>query len=92
MSGTKYMYVSDEEFYQSSEWQEIRADILERDGYMCRVCQSINELSAHHIVPRKYKHLVKFDIDCKENLITLCWRDHGMADRKVDRFGRNIEV
>ncbi len=86
----KYTYTSDEEFYRSDEWQEIRTEILERDEFVCRVCGSVEQLSVHHIVPRKYKHLVLFDIDCEANLMTLCWRHHEMADQKVDRFGRRI--
>ncbi len=87
----KYMYASDEEFYLSDEWQEIRTDILERDEFMCRVCRSIENLSVHHIIPRRYKYLVNFDIDSEENLVTLCWEHHEMADRKVDRYGRKLE-
>ncbi len=70
---------------------ELREEILERDGYECRVCYSIESLSVHHIVPRRYKHLVNFDIDCKENLVILCWKHHEMADRKVDKYGRKLE-
>ena len=44
-----YTNETDQEFYDSDEWQEIRADIIERDGYMCRTCQSIDQLSVHHI-------------------------------------------
>ena len=88
---TRYDYVPDEEFYLSDEWIEIKTDILERDRYECRVCDSIEDLSVHHIVPRRYKHLVKFDIDCQENLLTMCWEHHGMADRKVDKYGRSLE-
>ena len=87
----KYDYVSDEEFYQSEAWIEIKLEILERDGYECRVCDSVENLSVHHIVPRKYKHLVEFDIDSEENLLTLCWDHHEMADRKVDKYGRRLE-
>lgn len=86
-----YSYTPDEKFYVSEEWFELKADILERDEYMCRLCKRAEDLSVHHIIPRKYKHLVSFDIDSPDNLITLCWREHGMADRKLDRYGRIIE-
>jgi len=91
MKTIKRDYVSDDEFYQSEAWVEIRRDILERDSYSCRTCGTMEELSVHHIVPRKYKYIVDFDIDDERNLMTLCWRCHGMADRKVDIFGREIE-
>ena len=91
MNRPKYDYVPDTEFYLSEAWVQIRNDILERDTYSCKTCGSMDELSVHHIVPRKYKHLVDFDIDNERNLMTMCWKCHGMADRKVDNYGRLLE-
>jgi len=80
----------DEYFYLSEEWQEIRADIMERDGFRCRVCGATDELSVHHIVPRRYKYIAGFDVDSPANLITLCWKHHKMADRMLDVYGREL--
>jgi 5-methylcytosine-specific restriction endonuclease McrA len=34
--------------YDSAEWKELRASILERDGHRCRNCGSEKELTVHH--------------------------------------------
>lgn len=86
----QFEYVSDEIFYLSDEWIELSNDIKDRDENRCRVCGSSYQLSVHHIIPRKYKHIANFDIDSTENLIALCWEHHQMADRKVDTEGREI--
>jgi len=90
MIATKPARVSDPEFYFTEEWEEIRSDIMERDGFRCRVCGRTVDLSVHHIVPRKYMYLVDFDIDFEGNLLTLCWRHHEMADHKLDVYGKEL--
>jgi len=79
-----------EEFYDSDAWLDMREEILERDEYTCQVCGATKHLQVHHIVPRKYIHVVSWDIDREENLITLCKVCHSMSDRKVDNFGNRI--
>lgn len=80
----RYYDLTDKEFYESEEWREISADIMERDEFRCQVCGITENLTVHHIVPRKYKHLVSFDIDAEFNLLTMCWPHHKMADHKID--------
>jgi len=74
------------QFRASGTWTRIRAEILERDGYRCRVCEARHEprrynpkrLSVHHIVP------LADDMSRAEdagNLITLCDKHHVQADR-----------
>ena len=86
-----YNETPDTTFYASDEWRDISTEIMERDGFRCRLCGSTENLTVHHIVPRMYKHLVNFDIDGEMNLVTLCWEHHHMADRKVDKWGMLIE-
>ena len=73
-------------FRSSGAWAKVRAEVLERDGYRCRVCEARHEprrynpkrLSVHHIVP------LADDMSRAEdagNLITLCDKHHGQADR-----------
>lgn len=88
----KKYYLPDEEFYLSDAWFELKEKILERDEYVCRQCGTSENLSVHHIVPRRYKYLVEFDIDSPNNLISMCWNHHGMADRKVDMYGRSLQM
>lgn len=55
-------------------WPTIRRKILDRDGYLCRICHSDgggNPLEVHHI---DYSRANNKD----ENLVTLC-RDHHKA-------------
>lgn len=80
-----------EDFYLSDEWRDMRADIIERDGFRCRVCVKTEKLRVHHIIPRKYRYIAGIDIDHPSNLITLCNKHHEMADRKVDTWGNKIE-
>lgn len=73
-------------FRKTSVWVHKRGDILERDGYRCRLCEleraprryNPGRLSVHHIVPLA---------ECWErrleegNLLTLCDRHHERAER-----------
>ena len=86
-----YDYTTDEEFYASEEWRDLSADIMERDGFRCHVCGATEELTVHHIVPRRYKYIAGFDIDSPPNLVTMCWKHHHMADRMVGLNGKEIE-
>ena len=51
--------------------QEIRQQILERDGFKCRECGSMESLEVHHVFPKQ------FGVDhSPQNLITLCRSCH----------------
>lgn len=50
-------------------WDEIRLPILERDGYTCRECGGVNQLTVHHIDEDRLNNSA-------DNLITLCWGCH----------------
>ena len=78
------------DFYLSDAWRELRADIIERDGFRCRVCGSTKNLRVHHIIPRKYRYICGFDIDSPANLITLCGPHQLMADRIITSSGRRL--
>ena len=72
-------------FRVSSEWLRVRAEVLERDGYRCRICEEEHtprrynrRLSVHHIVPLAEDWTRRSDPD---NLITLCDRHHDDAER-----------
>ena len=82
-----------QDFYFSDSWRELRLDILDRDDYQCQAprCLERTRLHVHHIIPRKYRFIVSFDIDSEENLITYCERHHAMVDHKLDMFGNPID-
>lgn len=52
-------------------WQQRRAEVVERDGCKCVVCQTSEQLTAHHKVPW---HISRDD--SPTNLVTLCRRHH----------------
>lgn len=56
----------------SEEYRELRAEILNRDGWKCQCCGSAVDLQIHHLVRRSQLGSDEFD-----NLITLCAECHG---------------
>lgn len=65
------------EFYHSRQWEHLRARILRRDGYQCRICRRYGRLrqatTVHHI-----KHLDEYPelaLD-PSNLVSVCTACH----------------
>ena len=59
--------------YASAYWRAIREQCLARDGYRCRLCNSPDDLQAHH---RTYERKGKEDLD---DLTTLCQPCHDLV-------------
>ena len=57
----------------TQQWREVRADALERDGYACVRCGSIEDLEVDHIHALKDYPELAYDLD---NLQTLCQPCH----------------
>jgi RNA-directed DNA polymerase len=66
-----------------AEWDELRRQILQRDGYTCQRCNSTSKLEAHHVKPRH-----KGGTDSLENLITLCEDCHIQFDDYRAQFAQ----
>ncbi len=49
------------------EYTTVRRRVLERDGWRCQECGSMENLQVHHIKPRS-----RLGDDVLHNLITLC--------------------
>lgn len=79
-------YGEGDSFYDSVEWFEIKNAVTLRDGPLCQICGSLDRVTAHHIVPRRFKDDVKYDIDQLSNLINICWDCHEKADRKFTQL------
>lgn len=59
----------------TSRWKLLRDEVLARDGYRCRVCNSRECLEVHH---RTYERIFNEDFD---DLTTLCCRCHDTFSR-----------
>lgn len=76
-----------DKFRGTKAWQNKRREIKERDSYVCQVCirdlyepykkYEYNDISVHHAIPMEQDFDKRLDND---NLITLCWRHHEMAE------------
>jgi 5-methylcytosine-specific restriction endonuclease McrA len=53
------------------EYEYLRQQVLERDGWRCQNCGSPRDLHAHHLAKRS-----KLGDDALDNLITLCATCH----------------
>ena len=60
-------------------------DVRTRDGFVCQICSSVNDLSAHHIVPWKQDESKRFDLD---NGVTLCRSCHSRTERLLESANR----
>jgi 5-methylcytosine-specific restriction endonuclease McrA len=54
------------------EYDALRRRVLERDGWRCQLCGSLNNLQVHHVKSRG-----KLGDDALHNLISLCVTCHG---------------
>jgi 5-methylcytosine-specific restriction endonuclease McrA len=52
-------------------YRELCLRVLERDGWRCQHCGSMEDLQVHHIQWRSRQ-----GNDTEENLMTLCWSCH----------------
>ena len=65
------------EYLNSERWQRIRAAVLERDEWRCRVCGSGDQLQIHHT-----RGVARFhETDYPEYVMTLCDNCHATIHR-----------
>jgi hypothetical protein len=62
------------EYILSSDWQRIRRERLQKDGFRCVRCARRHELQVHHLT---YERLGHERID---DLVTVCVRCHNDID------------
>jgi 5-methylcytosine-specific restriction protein A len=63
-------------YYGSTNWKQLRADCLARDGNKCTKCGSTHRLAAHHIIERACR-----GNDALTNLTILCSKCHNAKHR-----------
>ena len=69
--------------FEQQDYQNLREQVLRRDGWRCRVCGSMANLEVHQKQFRS--HCGNHD---KRNLITLCFDCHGLIHGKSTRLTR----
>jgi 5-methylcytosine-specific restriction endonuclease McrA len=62
----------------STSYGELHRQVLERDGWRCQVCGSMQNLQVHHL-----KFRSQSGGDEEQNLITLCAQCHARVHRKA---------
>ena len=61
----------------ANSYHELHRQVLERDGWRCQVCGSMQNLQVHHL---KFRSQSGGDVE--QNLITLCAECHERMHRK----------
>ena len=62
----------------ANSYHELHRQVLERDGWRCQVCGSMQNLQVHHLKFRSHS-----GGDVEQNLITLCTECHARSLRKA---------
>jgi 5-methylcytosine-specific restriction endonuclease McrA len=62
----------------ANSYHELHRQVLERDGWRCQVCGSMQHLQVHHLQFRSQS-----GGDEEQNLITLCAQCHAQVHRKA---------
>ncbi len=65
-------------------WPELRQEVLERDGYICKNCGAKNSLHVHHIVPKSKGGGHHID-----NLATLCSSCHAKIHPHMENMAKS---
>ena len=63
----------------ATSYHELHRQVLERDGWRCQICGSMQHLQVHHLTLRSQS-----GSDEEQNLITLCADCHERMHRHVD--------
>jgi 5-methylcytosine-specific restriction endonuclease McrA len=64
------------------QYDQLRHQILQRDGWSCQYCGRRENLEIHHMQRRS-----QLGPDCENNLIALCWRCHWQVHVAEKRRG-----
>lgn len=58
---------------KDGRWQRKRLEIMQRDGFKCKICNSIDALNVHHLHYEPRTKIWEYD---NESLVTLCENCH----------------
>ena len=63
---------------EATNYRELQRQVLQRDGWRCQTCGSMQHLQVHHLQFRS-----QAGGDVEQNLITLCTECHEQVHRKA---------
>ncbi|MDT2850168.1 HNH endonuclease [Vagococcus carniphilus] len=72
-------------FYRSEAWQDLRADVYERDGGKCQRCGKLvygRDAHCHHEIAIKDNPNLKLD---KNNIMLLCNKCHQLVENEEEK-------
>lgn len=92
--GPFWFYMKYSEKFKDPRWQKKRLEILERDGFACRLCcDSENTLNAHHLYYINSRSPWEYP---NSSIITLCEEchkeEHDSDETIIDRVSSIIET
>lgn len=78
---SRWDFASYDDYLRSSEWKELRKSAIKKSGGKCELCESSENLQAHH---RNYRHIDEPDLVC------LCADCHEKLHRILARVNQAI--
>ena len=89
-------------FYNSTAWQELRQEALERDNFECQHCKAEGGVTVDSIKEEGKRKEIKLNVDHKypieyypklaltlDNLQTLCIYHHNLKEGRIDILKRH---
>jgi len=77
------MQMSYDEQLKSGKWQKKRLEIMQRDNFKCRCCNSENELNIHHLYYLPKTKLWEYDND---GMVTVCKKCHEILTFELSKL------
>ena len=63
--------------YRTAKWKRVRSEAIARDGGVCRLCGTDQNLTVHHLIAISRDPSLAYE---PTNLATMCRKCHGMLD------------
>ena len=73
---------------EDKKWRVFRLNVLKRDNYTCRDCDSKNVLQVHHIERRSISPGLMYELS---NCVTLCRRCHKKRHDEAQTWSTEID-
>ena len=73
--------------YENRRLERWAQEVKRRDGNKCVICGSMDDLDAHHIIPKKEHPEFRFQV---ENGVTLCRAHHAMVHPYMINYMKKV--